>query len=67
MRRKAIDFGAIRDAWLALSDAQIVAYGTSIPAEWAAADEAVRRALALIRDARDNIDGCLAEVERILR
>ena len=44
-----------------------MAYGTSIPAEWAAADQAVRRALALIRDARDNIDGCLAEVERILR
>lgn len=66
LRRRAIDFGPIRRAWLALSDRRVAAYGQALPAEWAAADAAARQALAQIREGRDEIDGCLAEVKRVL-
>jgi hypothetical protein len=66
LRGRAIDFSAIRAAWTSLSDERLTAYGQVIPAEWAAADDAVGRALALIKGARDNIDGCLSGVQRVL-
>jgi hypothetical protein len=67
LRRRALNFEPIRAAWTALSDARLAAYGAAVPPQWAAANLAVGDALALIRDARDNIDGCLTEVQRILR
>ena len=66
LRKRAIDFGRIRQAWTALSNERVEEYGAAVPAEWIGASDAVRRALTLIRDARDNIDGCLPEVRRIL-
>lgn len=66
LRGQAVDYRPIRAAWLALSDSRISAYGGAIPPEWAAASGAVSGALALIRDARDNIDACLTEVQRVL-
>jgi hypothetical protein len=67
LRRRPIDFEPIRAAWSSLSDAQVAAYGAAIPAEWTAAEEAVQQALSLIRDARDKIDACITELQRILR
>jgi hypothetical protein len=64
--KRAIDYGPIRASWAGLQDAQIDEYGAAIPTEWAAASNAVTQALQLIRDARDHIDGCLAEIERVL-
>jgi hypothetical protein len=64
---RRIDFGPIRAAWVALSDLRIAEYGKALPSEWSGAANAVRAALTLIRDARDNIDACLAEVKRVLR
>jgi len=66
LRRRKIDFAPIRSAWAGLSDAQVAAYGAAVPAEWAGSSDAINRALILIREARDNIDACLAEVRRIL-
>ena len=63
---RAIDFGPIRAAWAGLPDGRIAEYETVLPREWAGAAGAVKTALALIRDARDNIDACLAEVKRVL-
>jgi hypothetical protein len=63
---REIDFGPIRAAWAGLPDSRITEYETVLPREWAGAAGAVNTALALIRDARDNIDACLAEVKRVL-
>jgi hypothetical protein len=63
---RAIDFGPIRAAWAGLLDSRITEYESVLPREWAGAAGAVKTALALIRDARDNIDACLAEVKRVL-
>jgi hypothetical protein len=63
---QAIDFEPIKTAWTALSDARITEYESMVPDEWVGAAGAVKTALTLIRDARDNIDACLAEVKRVL-
>lgn len=62
-----IDYRPIRAAWSGLSDAQISAYGKAVPTEWVGAMNSVASALQLIKDARDNIDACIAEIERVLR
>jgi hypothetical protein len=67
LRGKAIDYEPIRSAWAALSDTQISAYGNAIPAEWATATNSVASALQLIKDARDNIDACITEIQRVLQ
>jgi len=60
------DFSRVRDGWKGLSDARLLEYESAIPAEWSAAAGTVQAALKLIRDARDNIDGCIKEIERVL-
>jgi hypothetical protein len=63
---REIDFAPIRAAWTGLSDDRITAYETGLPGEWSSAAAVVKSAVALIRDARDNIDACLTEVKRVL-
>ena len=65
--RRAIDFGPIRNVWAGLPDSRIEEYEQVLPDEWAAALDVSKAALALIRDARDRIDACLAEVKRVLQ
>lgn len=67
LKGKQIDYSPIRAAWGGLSDAQISAYGNAVPAEWAGATKSVASALQLIKDARDNIDACITEIERVLQ
>jgi hypothetical protein len=67
LRGRVIDFGVIQARWRSLSDARISAYGGSVAAEWAVSASAVDGALALIRDARDHIDGCVTEIKRVLK
>jgi hypothetical protein len=61
---RAINFAPIRSAWQALSDDRIQSYWEALPNEWQL--PAAGSALTLIRDARDNIDGCLTEIQRVL-
>jgi len=63
---RTIDFDPIKTAWTSLSDSRIGRYESTVPREWADTAGAVNAALTLIRDARDNIDACLAEVKRVL-
>jgi hypothetical protein len=67
LRQQVIDFGAIRAAWTGLSNDRISAYEGVCPAEWAEADAAISAIVSLIRDARDNIDGCLTEIQRVMQ
>lgn len=66
LRGKKIDYQPIRDAWAGLSDAQISAYEAAVPAEWAGAANSVASALQLIKNARDNMDACITEIQRVL-
>lgn len=66
LRGRPLDFTDVRSRWKGLSDARLMAYEGSIPTEWAAAGQAVKASLNLVRDARDNIDGCIAEIQRVL-
>ncbi len=67
LRGRVIDFGAIRDTWQGLSDARISDYGSAVPVEWSTATNFVETALELIKNARDNIDACILEIQRVLR
>ena len=64
--KRDIDYGPIRTAWTSLQDARLAADEAQLPAEWGVAGPAVRKAIDLVQNARDNIDGCLNEVKRVL-
>lgn len=66
LRGRQIDYGPIRALWAGLSDMRIESYAQMMPAEWAAGSAAAAKAVSLIKEARDNIDACLAEVQRVL-
>ena len=66
LKGRQIDFGPIRDRWNGLSDTRLQEYEATIPQEWATARLDIAAALKLIADARDNIDACIGELERIL-
>lgn len=66
LRGREIDFQPIRHAWAGLSDARIESYAQQLPNEWAAGAAAATKAVQLIKEARGNIDACLAEVQRVL-
>ncbi len=63
---QAIDHPSIQAKWAALRDEDIDEYGTAVPAEWHEAGF-VGDILTKIRQVRDNLTGCMAELERILR
>ncbi|RWB08986.1 MAG: hypothetical protein EOQ39_03555 [Mesorhizobium sp.] len=62
---KNIDLTDVRSRWAALSDVNISTYGDAIPEQWNATDT-IAAATRLIKEARDNIDGCVTELERVL-
>lgn len=66
LKGRIIDYHPIKVCWSSLSDQRISEYRDAVPGEWGEAEPAVTAALKLIRDARDNIDGCLDEIRRIL-
>jgi hypothetical protein len=63
LAREGVDWGEIGAAWASLSDERLGQYGAAVPAEWGVS---VASALSLIRSARENIDACLTEVQRVL-
>ena len=50
-----------------MSDARLEEYRGLLPAEWEPAQRAWEAALTHIRNVRDRIDDCVAELERALR
>ena len=67
LKRRRLDFALIRAVWSAISDERLSEYRNAIPPEWEEALPAVDEALGQIRDARDNFDGVIAEIERVLQ
>jgi len=66
LRGQAIDWEPIKAAWRNVSDVDLAGYPGLIPPEWATAQPAIGKAIDKIRNARDNIDGCVVEVRRVL-
>lgn len=66
LKGQDLDFAPLRAVWKDLPDQRLAAYLSALPAEWAAATEAMEAALTHIRAVRDRIDDCLAELKRAL-
>ena len=67
LKRRDVDFSALPEAWSKVSDARLREYRAAIPPEWGEALPAVDEAVERIRNARDNIDGVISEIERVLQ
>lgn len=66
LRKRNVDWAPIIDRWNSLSDAMIDDYGRDLPPEWIGAATAVADARQKIRQARDNIQGLIVEIGRVL-
>jgi hypothetical protein len=66
LKGQDLDLTPVRTAWTDLPDERLAAYLSALPAEWGAANEAMKAALTHLRMVRDRIDECLAELERAL-
>lgn len=63
---KTLDWVPVTERWKQLSDGMIADYEGAIPSEWDAAMPAVRAAIEKIQNARNRIDDCAIEVQRVL-
>ena len=66
-RSRSIDLSPLPGVWSEVTDPRLEAYRAALPPEWNEACGAVDEALDRIRNARDNIDGVIAEIERVLQ
>lgn len=66
LKRLGVDYAPIRQRWNAIADDRLTEYRASIPDEWAHVIADADSALTLIRDARNNIDACINEIQRVL-
>lgn len=66
LHKRTIDWQPMIDSWQGLSNAQLDDYEAVLPAEWDAARPAFLTAIDKIKTVRDNIQGCVAEVQRVL-
>ena len=67
LRGRSLDFGPLRELWCAIPDWRFQEYRNAIPPEWDAALASVDEALERIRNARDNFDGIVSEMKRVLQ
>ena len=67
LKRRDLDASPLPEVWSGVSDARLREYRAAIPQEWSEALPAVDEALGRIRDGRDNIDGVIAEIQRVLQ
>jgi hypothetical protein len=67
LRGKDIEWAPIVQPWKDLSNETISDYEAALPAEWATALPFVQSAVEKIRNARDHIDECAIEIQRVLK
>jgi hypothetical protein len=67
LRGRDIEWATITQSWKDLSDETISDYEAALPMEWAIALPFVQSAVEKIRNARDHIDECAIEVQRVLK
>jgi len=66
LRGENLDFTPVQESWKQLTDSRIDGYAATVPVEWAQAAADVASAIALIKSARDQIDACIVEIQRVL-
>ena len=66
LRGVDLDFAPVRESWKQLPDSRIDGYAATVPVKWAQAAADVAGAIALIKSARDQIDACIVEIQRVL-
>jgi hypothetical protein len=66
LRGEQLDIALVRESWKKLTDSRIDGYAATVPVEWAQSAPDVSGAVALIKSARDQIDACLVEIQRVL-
>lgn len=64
---KSVEWAPAVEKWKSLTDQMIDDYRGALPTAWSSADPAILRAIDRIKQARDNIDACVAEVQRMLK
>ena len=67
LKTRNLDFDPLRQLWSGISDDRLLEYRQAVPPEWDAAHLAVQAALDRVRNARDNLDGVIAEIRRVLQ
>lgn len=67
LKRLDLDFSPIVGVWSGVTDTRLAEYRAAVPPEWGEALPVVDEALDRVRNARDNIDGVIAEIERVLK
>jgi hypothetical protein len=65
-RRGGVDLAPIRQRWSAIDDARLAQYRSAVPAAWTHTAADLDSILELIRNARNNINACLIEIQRVL-
>ncbi len=66
LRHAMIGYDAIEQAWLSVSPQKIAGYMLTVPSEWSEGSPSAEAAIRLIVEARENIQGCIAEMKRVL-
>lgn len=66
LRGRELDWQPMIERWQGLSNVQLDDYEAVLPSEWESARGAFRTAIDKIKTVRDNIEGCVAEVRRVL-
>jgi hypothetical protein len=68
MRHRTPNLARLACEWAKLTDSELLAMESSLPAEWtAAAPSTASEVIALIRGVRDNFPACMAEVTRAMQ
>lgn len=63
---KAVNFDRFAGAWLVVTDERLAAYRAALPDAWNSAGQHADQALRYIGQVRDNIEGALQEVRRVI-
>ena len=66
LKGRDVNWSPIIARWKGLSNGQLDDYEAVLPGEWAASRGFYRDAIDKIKTVRDNIEGCVAEVRRVL-
>lgn len=62
-----LDFDVLRDQWTELDEGYVAKCRSALPREWEEGRAVAERAIAQVRHAKENIDGLIDELRRILK
>ena len=67
LKTQELDYSHLPGVWSEVTDARLQEYRAAVPPEWSDALPSVDEALSRVRNARDNMDGVITEIDRVLR